>query len=53
MELSFIVNKIKADQQVSDERLERYNFWMLTAEEKSLPDIFGKLLQQLESEENY
>ena len=59
MELFFIVIKINADQwvnniqlQVKNKRLKKYNFWMLTEEEKSLPDIiFGKFLEQQEPKE--
>ena len=52
MELYFIIDKIKADQRVSNillqvgnEGLKRSNSWTLTEEEKGLLDIiFGKFL---------
>ena len=61
LELHFVVNKIKIEQQVNyillrveNEGLKKYNTWLLTEEEKRTPEIiFNKLIEQLEPQENF
>ena len=61
LELYFVVNKIKTEQQVNyirlrvrKEGLKKYNTWLLTEEEKRTPEIiFNKFIEQLEPKENF
>ena len=61
MELYFVVNKIKTEQQVNyillrvgNEDFKKYNSWLLTEEEKRTPEIiFNKFIEQLEPKENF
>ena len=59
LELYFVVNKIKIEQQINynkvgNEGLKKYNTWLLTEEEKRTPDIiFNTLIKQLEPKENF
>ena len=61
MELDFVVNKIKIEQQVNyikfivgNEGLKKYNTWLLTEEEKRTPEIiFNKFIEQLGPKENF
>ena len=60
LELYFVVNKIKTEQQVNyillrvgNEGLKKYNTWLLTEEEKHTPEIiFNKFIEQLKPKEN-
>ena len=61
LELFFIVNKIKTEQQVNyillrvgNEGLKKYDTWLLTEEEKCTPEIIlNKFIEQLEPKENF
>ena len=61
LELYFVVNKIKIEQQVNyillrvgNEGLKKYNTWLLTEEEKCTPEIiFNKFIEQLEPKEKF
>ena len=61
LELYFVVNKIRIEQQVNyillrvgNESLKKYNTWLLTEEEKRTPEIiFNKFIEQLEPKENF
>ena len=55
MELYFVVNKMKIEQQVNYVLLrvgKKYNTWLLTEKEKRSPEIiFNKFIEQLELKE--
>ena len=61
LELYFVVNRIKTEQQVNyillrvgNESLKKYNTWLLKEEEKHTPEIiFNKFIEQLEPKENF
>ena len=61
LELYFVVNKIKIEQQVNyillrveNEGLKNYNTWLLMEEEKRTPEIiFNKFIEELEPKENF
>lgn len=61
LQLYFIINKIKTEQQVNfillqsgNEGLKRFNTWSLTEEKKRSPEfIFNRFLEQLEPKENF